>query len=242
MKRFMFAAAIAGVAQFMVGCRGPSYDVPKFNPPQVPDPQIHDLIVCSKPEADQTFASDATPQSIEIALTMQDIEMIGCDGTVASRSHGAVGSEETGFRIEAPEGLAQQINYIELEAPRTCVSERVNATRKGGEGVRDLVLPDGRTIKMPAGFTSVGPTGAIYAVASSSNLRILNELNLAEGKNAVQVRYFGECAQLAPTKGDAELPTCVTKARLLATRNLVISLKVIRTEKPGVHRQSVCFK
>lgn len=243
MRIFFILVCAFSTLSALTGCGGSKVNVPKYQAPKMPDfSKLRELTTCSKKESEQTFSSEALANRvvIEDQIETKDIEYIDCDGKVTRRTHGPIGSVTKVLDLAPPQGLSEEINFVEIENQRTCVVIRADVV-PDSELLDEIELPDGKKLKIGTPFTKVGRSGAIKLSITDTNLKLFNQLNVTDGANAVQVRYLGKCIEYRNDRDEklGESRNCA-RADLISTLNLVIDLKISRPEVSGVHRVNQC--
>lgn len=237
-KFFSLMCALSTIAM-LSGCGRGKVVIPSPAKMDV-EPSLKDLMTCSKKESEQTFSKKALSHRILIQdkVVNKDIETVDCNGKVVSRAHGPVSSVIKTVTIRAPRNLTDTVDYIEITNQRTCTVLQVGAVED--EALQDIyVLPNGKKLKLPLTSTQASTTGEIKLVITDQAFRLFNQLNVRDGENAVQIRYFRKCFAYEKNRALDEVPKC-TDGDLIATKDLVIDLDVKRPEADGVKKISQC--
>lgn len=236
MRTIFRAMPFFGLALLLSACP-PKVKVPEYQPPSV-DEILNSLKTCAKPESEQTVSADAAAHvfTAKDKIDVMEIETV-CDGQVTKRAHGPVRAFSGMLKLKAPAGLAN-LSFIQFENTRACSRGAIDVSPefKSPAGV-----PEG-TANVPFALVSqLGASGDVHLQLSGGTLRLFTELNVVEGRNVVQVRYYGTCLQYREPRDPkmGESYNCL-KPQLLATRDFIVQVATELIEKPGVHTQREC--
>jgi hypothetical protein len=196
---------------------------------------------CMKPEAEQTISPEAKQNAflLEEEIEVQDMEYVDCDGKLLSKDHGPIRSFNRLVTVEAPASIAQDVTAIEIENPRTCM--KVQATTEGANAsgkvkVDDMTEVDLTKARAANSLTTFDKTGRLSLAVSDTPLQVIPwQLSLADGANAIQIRYYGRCLETQPDD-----KTKCARAELLATKEALLTLKLTHQEIPGVKPVRLC--
>lgn len=203
------------------------------------------LETCEKTEAEQAIPADALEKKIVLTdrIESQDVQTLDCDGNVISLKPRSTRTFEAVVTLQPPSEALDGLNYIEVENRRTC------ASRRGGVSDKFLSEEAPAAAKILASEIPSAPIadrkGFGQLPVSDSKSILVHRLNIADGLNTIEVRYYGKCieyrAEQDRVPGLGDLANCL-KAELLATKISVIDLKVERPQISGVKQVVECAR
>lgn len=198
------------------------------------------LYACEKEESQQPKTPDNTLSfSLVEEQEIKDREYLNCDGSVRSRDRGPVHMVEQVVLLDAPDGLSSDVHFVEFYNHRTCASHQIEAS---AEPITFIVeQPATQEFGKFIG-SQADPKGRAALHVSNSKLRMGGLfLNLAEGRNVIDVSYLGKCLKYKENKEKSSAPAHCLEAQPLAKKTIVMDLKIDRIEASGVHQiQAYC--
>lgn len=199
----------------------PGTSAPKAETP-APAPTAEAIeLFCYKDESEQTYSAEALQSQIlfEDEVETKDVETVDCNGRVINREHRPERHLVKTLLIEAADGV-QSYAQVEVSNQRTC--SLVRAAKVSDSALNDeFVTSDGKVLRSGPRVTQVGISGDVKLFLSD-DAKMTGTLLMAEGMNAVQVRYLGQ------------------NGELLGTRDILVSLNVKHPEAFGVRRIRIC--
>lgn len=245
-KTFMFVQGLS-VALLMTGCKPPESRVPEPRAPEAGgtsvDKIVQNLLICRKagPWPDLPAGAVEGPAvRVEDEVGEQKYEWVDCDGRVRGEGTAPVRSVSKTVSLPPVSDLRGPVHFVEVANPNTCVNFRIQAV-EDSQLVRPVALPSGQTVLADFPLSQAGRSGHVELKVTDSKLKSRTALNLLEGKNRVEVSYWGRCLRYR-AKPDREAGDAVNceRAELLARQFLVVDLEVRRPVLGGVQPRSVC--
>jgi hypothetical protein len=200
--------------------------------------------VCDKAESTKQLTKDSFANQIllEDRIESKNYEVQNCKGEIIEKGYGPVRIYKKRKEIAAPEDLSQSVTFIEVENKRTCSKYRIY-TSANAFLPEEVDLGNGQKIKLPILNTEAQPDGTINLLLTDSIYKFFNATHLANGKNLIQIRYFGNCLDNNRVqKANLQVSHSCETAELIASKDLQIELKIDRPRVDGVEKTSKCSK
>ncbi|MGZ6480490.1 MAG: hypothetical protein ACXWQE_14365 [Bdellovibrionales bacterium] len=211
------------------GC-GPRVNVPDI---KFEVPQIDIESTCNKKDSELPLTEEnrKTLTVIQDAIEIKDVEVVDCKGVVISKYHGDARRLDKDLKVEPPANLSDKVNYVEITNVRTCV-KKVPFEAKSG----DLPSEGHRTSANQKGDLTINFSNSTSWIAGIST----GSINVREGLNVIQIIYNGKCLKRKSNNTEySDMYEC-EKAVQLAKKEIVIEVKIQRTEAPGTAQIKNC--
>lgn len=228
--------------------KSPSTKIPDFKL----DPKISDLFdslknTCDKKDSELPLHQLDPKETLVVKgkVESMDIVNVDCDGKRTSDGHGPVRYFMQFLTVEAPVGLKEKVNFVQIENLRTCSEQRIDAKEDKFLEEQVIPVPDQEAIHIPGPtFTALGVSGKLKVYLSDSPVKFSPfYLNVHDKNNVINITYYGKCLKYKEVVneklGDAD--NCV-EAEVLAQTQFLVSVQVDRPEVSGVHINNTCRK
>ncbi len=180
----------------------------------------------STQELDEKEKVDLETNKIVLSdkIETKNFEILDCKDKVKKHGAGPARSFTAAIQIPAPD-LASQLRSVEIESARTCSLISVDALSESLTGVTGTADKKSK-YKINANFnlSEATKSGELKLLLTDSATRSFNYVNIADGKNVLEIRYLGE------------------KSEVLLKTKILVELQVERKKVDVVQKVKQCAK
>ncbi len=189
----------------LAGCGAPKTEV-KTDRVNIamPDIDIDNILrgieICRKDQETQDYSKIALANIFEISdiIANQDFEVKGCDDKTIRKGISAVRELKQTIDLPKPTALDGRLEFVEIQNDRTCKTLRVKVLKNDEYQNYGLTQKaDGSQERIEFLTTRSNEDGEMQILLSDSTSLIgtAHLLNVADGKNQITVKYYGECLE-----------------------------------------------
>lgn len=228
---------------------------------------INRFNACDKPDVEQNISPTAIKNVVQIfdEIENADLQYVRCDGTVAKEEKGPVRRLDFLIPNELPElgdkkdikpvkeisetekaePSDKEIHFAVIENERTCSSIIVPIKKDSklvDKPTKILDLKELKDEEKPFMASAMLENGKLQFRISDSNLKLKNYLNVKDGNNVLKITFFGTCHEYKNSQSNSQekdFENCL-HADEIATKEVLLQVKVKRTEASGTFHYDIC--
>lgn len=240
-KHFIFLTC----ATFLASCSAPKSEVKtetiKIEIPNIDTTTIlSGLVSCNKNEETQDFLKVDASNVLTVtdSIPTQDFEVKDCDGKVTRKGNGPIREVAKTLDVPKPTSLEAELSFVEVTNDRTCKTLRASVVKNDEFQNYDL-LADGSQLTHLT--TRANEDGELKILVNDSTWLYYIGLNIADGKNVLTIKYYGECLEQKenPTPNAGPSVNC-KRAKEIGSQIVGVDLKVERNAIEGIREINEC--
>ena len=165
-----------------------------------PDTILSSLVTCNKASSTQDLSNVASSNQITVTdvIPNQKFEVKDCNDKVIRSGIAPAQNLQQKIDLLRPSSLQGKLEFIEIKNDRTCKTLRVKIVKSEEFQNYDLIQnAQGETSQIDQLSTRANEDGEIKVLINDTKDLILSShlLNVADGKNLISVKYYGECLE-----------------------------------------------